>query len=783
MAVAEHLLLPDRLTLGSRRQGGPGGRTPSRDARRHGQRLTRELEQAVAVARRFRIVEGVDPGQVFKFRAISRINDNALAGRGLELLGDTPEWTYFVFSSGEAPRRLLEQLTEYRDATKEKEGVPAPGRSFFDLVEHIEPYGPEDRRGPGIPADVHSIEVPGVVDIIVWPSATGEEATRRLQDVRSVLDSFEGGEELAADGRPQLTVLRARVSVAHLEALLGLAVVELVRVPPTPFIEPSDWIARDVDSLDFDYRPGEPVGIIDDGIEDGHPLLAGVVASRRSFPGNRPWQPIGRHGTMVAGLATYGDFEDALRQRTQLLARGPLHEARVLEVNANGVAGFPTGVPLHQLLETAIRTLHREEGVRVFNISIGDREPYSGPHVGLVTEGLDRLIRELGLVLVVSAGNHEVDRMTARVANGQHALVDYPAYTFAATGRIAEPSPAALALSVGSLARSNAPQTTSGVVRLGDRAVADINELSPFSRTGPGAHRGIKPDLVDYGGNWVVDAHDHLDGRNAGVSVISLGTSILGRLFETASGTSFAAPRVARLAADVWTAYPDASANLVRALIGISCRTPAAIYAQFPTEAERLRAVGFGRPQAALALGCGGNRVVMYFDGAMQTDTVAIHPVPIPPGFTRGRSSRRIAVALAFDPPVRRQRREYLAGEMSFDVLRNVSPDEIEERYGRQTGSRVDLWSDRRRLNLKPGPTAVANSSLQVRTLSMKQPNPDDGDVYYVAVTHRPAHWAEGGVQSYALVVEIVDEDRPALDLYAEVQQRVRLPARLRVGR
>ena len=181
----------------------------------------------------------------------------------------------------------------------------------------------------------------------------------------------------------------------------------------------------------------------------------------------------------------------------------------------------------------------------------------------LLTERLDKLIRELGLVVTVCAGNHAVDLLSVTMENGANVLADYPRYTLAETARIAEPATAALALTVGSIARSDAPQTLSGVARVGDQAVAGVGELSPFSRTGPGAFRGVKPDVVDYGGNWIVNDAGQLDAYNAGVGVISLGANATGRLFAVSTGTSFAAPRVARLAADIWTAYADASANLV----------------------------------------------------------------------------------------------------------------------------------------------------------------------------------------------------------------------------
>lgn len=96
------------------------------------------------------------------------------------------------------PRRFLDQLATYSDAPDE-EGALTPGRSFFNAIEHVEPYGPQDRRGPGIPEDLAEILEPTVVDVVAWPSATAAEAQRRLRDMRTVLARF-AGEELASRG-------------------------------------------------------------------------------------------------------------------------------------------------------------------------------------------------------------------------------------------------------------------------------------------------------------------------------------------------------------------------------------------------------------------------------------------------------------------------------------------------------------------------------------------------------------------------------------------------------
>jgi hypothetical protein len=769
--------------LDSRRQGPAGGpgSTP-RNPRQHGQRLRRELDRAIERARPIRVVEGVDPGLVFKVQAKGRITDDTWTARGLAFLGETGDWTYFVLSREDAPDQLLEQLSNYA-AGPDLEGAKAPLRTFFNAVENIQPYGPEDRRGPGLPEDLAGLTEPIVVDAAAWPSPSREEAERRLRNLRAVVERYDG-EEFAHDARPRFTLLRARLSGEGVLALLEQAVVERIRTPPTPYLEPSDWMARGLEDLEYRFEDGEPIGVIDDAIA-AHPLLDGTVRSRRSFPASHSWAQPSRHGTMVAGLAAYGEFETPLREGLPLVARGPLHQARVLEPNPDWPerTRFAPMVTAHQAVEQAIETLHRDEGVRVFNLSITDPDPYSGPHVSLFTERLDELIRELGIVVVVPAGNQRANLAQGTMASGADVLAGYPDYALDPAARLAEPAPAALALTVGSLARFDAPQTPSGQARVGDQAIAAAEQLSPFSRTGPGAFKGVKPEVVEYGGNWVLNDVGRLETENVGVGVISLGVNASGRLFTVSSGTSFAAPRVARLAADLWSAYPDASANLIRALIAMAGRTPGPLTAQFADADGRLRAAGFGRPIPELAAACGGARAVMYFDGSLRTDTAVIHPVPIPERFARGAAGRRISVSLAFDPPVRRQRREYLAGKMTFDLLRNVDERQVRERYQRQGAQRVDLFSAPRRIQLEPGVQASENSALQVRQFRPRQLDPDDGDVYYVVVTHRSAPWAEEGDQGYSLVVELVEEERVQVDLYAEVQQQVRLPARLRVRR
>ena len=86
-----------------------------------------------------------------------------------------------------------------------------------------------------------------------------------------------------------------------------------------------------------------------------------------------------------------------------------------------------------------------------------------------------------------------------------------------------------------------APSDAQGILSCG---AVDINGVrAPFSSVGPTADNRIKPDVVSLGlGNAVIDSSGVITSGN---------------------GTSFASPLIASLAAGVWQAYPQLSAQKV----------------------------------------------------------------------------------------------------------------------------------------------------------------------------------------------------------------------------
>ena len=118
---------------------------------------------------------------------------------------------------------------------------------------------------------------------------------------------------------------------------------------------------------------------------------------------------------------------------------------------------------------------------------------------------------------------------------------------------------------------------------------------------------------------------------------------------------------------------------------------------------------------------------------------------------------------------------------MTFDLVRAVSVAQLRDIYRHQGGEREEMLNDRRRVSLQPGTTRLSSSTLQVREWRPRMMQVDDGDTYYLVVTHRRAPWGPDGAQTYAVAVELVDEGRIQLDLYGLVQQRVEVPARARI--
>jgi hypothetical protein len=359
--------------------------------------------------------------------------------------------------------------------------------------------------------------------------------------------------------------------------------------------------------------------------------------------------------------------------------------------------------------------------------------------------------------------------------------------------RLSDPATAAIAITVGALVEHEVPAARRGTGATDlIRPLGKSAEPSPFTRVGPGLGKAVKPEFVEYGGNlvWEGTANTHRRiWHDDGVSVMSFEREHTKRLFAFDFGTSYAAPRLARIAALLWhKLHADLGKaphpNLVRAVLATAASVPEPsrrlIEAKLDKDAV-MHVCGYGQVDEELAVTSSDRRVTLVAEGTLKIDHFRIYEVPTPDEFRKAKGEKRITVALAFDPPVRRRRLDYLGVRMDFMLIRGKTPDEIAEAYAKVTDDDdpEDAFGSPFRVKIEPPQTkGPAKGTLQRGEFRFSRERTDYGDTFYLVV-RASRRWAPPEVeeQSFAVAVALEADDP---QLYARLQARARARGRAR---
>ena len=288
------------------------------------------------------------------------------------------------------------------------------------------------------------------------------------------------------------------------------------------------------------------VGIFDEGVSDIDHLKQWKDGSYIAFALDEYDQS---HGTFIAGILNYGDELEG----NEWTGTKPFKITEAV-IFPNAKFGYIDEPMMIEFMREAIKQ-HPE--VKVWNFSIGNETEVKDDKYSDFAKTLDELQDEYGILIVKAAGNC------------QNFLIPAP------RGRITEASESIRTLVVGSLAHAKR-----------DHDISPFNHPSPFSMVGPGCGDVIKPDLVHYGGNVGI-----LNGKIDINGVKSFSAD--GRI-SRAVGTSYSAPRVAALAAELAGSLKEEfSADLIKALLIHSAKHPE----EFETNlVDRIGQIGFGLP-------------------------------------------------------------------------------------------------------------------------------------------------------------------------------------------
>ncbi len=617
-----------------------------------------------------------------------------------------------------------------------------------------------------------------VLDVELWPLERADQRNAMLTAFIAGLRQH-GIEKLDGLNQPSLVMVRVRCTQVQAESrLLRHRDVRLVDLPPRAGIT-VEVLLTDINRIPEPAQPadGAPaIAVLDSGLASAHPLLAGSVGDAQGYlaPARQPHDnPPHWHGTFVSGLALYGDFAECLRQG-RFVPQLRLFSGKVFEDDGSDQTEF-----VEKAVDEAVRDLHEQYGCRIFNLSYGDyNKIYDGRRVRGLAYTLDRLTRELGVLFVVPTGNI----LEAELPHNPRS--NYPDYLYADEARLIDPAPALSVLTVGGLARHTATRDTQRYPqRFEDFPIALEDQPFPLGRSGFSVGGAIKPDVVEHAGNKAV-MRTGGGLRDAGLGIVSTcGDFASGRPLAEAIGTSYAAPQIAHRAARLLGELPEASANLLRALLAAHARWPKACVdllneaGNAEGKKKLLKLVGYGRIDDDALYRSVDQAVTLLAEDRIANDKCQFYELPIPDCFwSTGRRQREITVALAYSPDIRTTRLDYRMSKLWYTLVKANDLDEVERAFkkNREQGMgeiALNRWLSNQ--DRKAG-------TLQVSRWGFKTP-PRNGEKLFAVVTRQDTPWGTvgDGEESYALVAVLADRENAQANLYAEV--RVQLEARAQI--
>jgi hypothetical protein len=270
----------------------------------------------------------------------------------------------------------------------------------------------------------------------------------------------------------------------------------------SPIAIPNE-LQNDKDSFYLESpSPNAPkVCVIDSGIQERHPKLQVAINSAHStswIPGDENTSDYvrgGGHGTRVAGAILY---PQGIPESGRQSAICWLQNARILdEYNYLPKNLFPPKV-----LEKIVEFYHKKTSTRIFNHSAAGIAPCRTQSMTPWAAAIDKLSWEKDILFIVAAGNiRSHDNFVTRPSINAHLQAgrNYPDYLLTSSARIANPSQSFQSLTVGSIAHvtyENLPL----------RSIAKADYPSSFSCSGLGLWDTIKPEVVEYGGDYVIDS-------------------------------------------------------------------------------------------------------------------------------------------------------------------------------------------------------------------------------------------------------------------------------------
>lgn len=544
------------------------------------------------------------------------------------------------------------------------------------------------------------------------------------------------------------------------------------KVDRTPTFRFENILFKDLKSISqISPPPSDAHGVLimDSGIIQ-HPLLTDAIPSGgiNGLPDKRE-KDDRSHGTMVSGIALHGDVQKCIddgKFQPEIF----IYSSKLFYQNGNSTTTYENKLFEKLLIESLEEMIRKYPKCKVINLSFGIPENIlrdNQKQFDLAALIDDLSVTHKEIIFVISIGNIDLqfsqrNRYPDYLSNGHGEI------------RMMDPSSSVHAITVGALQNNG-----------------DLKDMpSTLTRIGPGLNGMIKPEMIETGGGF----HE---------SVVVLNPDFKQRLFTLNRGTSFSAPKISNYLARMMNVYPDASRNLIKALLISSSKIPNNLPLGLPIPDSSISNVnylkilsiyGHGKPNFENAKMSNDDRVVFVYDGSIQIDHVRYFTINLPDEFINTKGEKEISVTLVFDPIIRKQRADYLGTRMEFHLFRNVSIDDVQLKYNKMDLTEINNEDEDSEgkipeelvgyeIKLRPTNSLRKKSNHQKGSVKMTHRSEINGTFPLVLALVCQKRWKmdENTMQNFAVVVTL--EHSQHIDLYNRIKtvNRIESQARPRV--
>lgn len=445
------------------------------------------------------------------------------------------------------------------------------------------------------------------------------------------------------------------------------------------------------------------IGIVDSGISNATPLAV-ILENDQAFnlTGTSVFEDSVNHGTAVGALAALGKKAYAYGYRGSIPA-----DARLLSIKI--VDSASVFLSQRAVLAQLVAAKAKYPGIKIFVLTVcyqghkSTNEDYSS-----YAFELDKFAHDNDCLLCICTANNDA-------ASADNNRYDVGYFSHEVTN-LCTPAESMNNITVGAAAHSLRPGAFAGIATgpefpalYSRKGHIDMQSLSLLSGSKINK-RYFKPDVIECGGDYEHSPGGHVIGQGniASMEVLS---SNRAESFYNQIGTSFAAPLVANIAAQLQRLYPSIRTQSLKALI-VNSATMNLI--RFPAVHKGLqnRTAGHGIADEAKAVFSNDDGITFLLEEEIEPEEVKIFPLNFPAYLTREKLGKKrgivkVTATLCFSfLPVAGQQLAYCPVHIGFSFFKNHTGEEIMAK-NRDAASKLKTnlsWSQNARDKQRPAP-------------------------------------------------------------------------------